>query len=90
MFTDTDTLVYEIENSAVYEDKKKIDKKTFGWPKNVWLKWIFRILSEKMEDGTKGVPIAEFVELKSKMYLFIKDDGLEWENSVAWKEKDKK
>ena len=36
-----------------------------------------------MEDGTKGVPIAEFVELKSKMYLFIKDDGLEWENSVA-------
>lgn len=29
-----------------------------------------------MKDETKGVPVAEFVGLKSKMYSFINDGGI--------------
>ena len=65
LFTDTDSLVYEIKTEDAYEDFYEetnlfdffdpVNKKVFG----------------KMKDEFKGKIIREFVELKSKMYSLI-------------------
>ena len=74
MLTETDTLVYEIETSGVYEDLY-LDKKIFGFSE-------YLDIIGKMKGGTKSVPIAEFVILKSKIYSFVKYDGLGDRNTI--------
>ena len=54
LFTDTDSLTYEIETVDAYKDFWKI----IG----------------KFKDEACGIPITEFVGLKSKMYSYVKDN----------------
>ena len=80
LFTNTDSLVYEINGGDVYEQLFK-DKKLFyfsGYPVNLkhydsTNKKVFG----KMKDEFDGIKIAEFVRLKSKMYSLISVDDKE-------------
>ena len=77
LFTDTDSLTYEIEADDVYQDFWK-DKHLFDnsdyskdspFHNNVNKKVI-----GKFKDEAAGMPIVEFVGLRSKMYSYIKDN----------------
>ena len=74
MFTDTDSLVYEIETVSVYEDFNQ-DKNLFDfseYPLNSkFLDCINKKFIGKMKDEFKRKLISEFVGLKSKMYSLI-------------------
>ena len=80
LFTDTDSLVYEIKEKDVYEvsysDKHLFDFSNYPVnskyydPKN-------NAVLGKMKDEFKGKIISEFVGLKSKMYSFISVDDEE-------------
>ena len=79
MFTDTDSLVYEIKGSNISEQCFK-DKKLFdfsGYDKN---SIYFHDSNKKklgtMKDEFNGNKIDEFVGLKIKMYSLISND---WE-----------
>ena len=65
LFTDTDSLTFEIEAEDIYSDYPenspyydKTNKKVIG----------------KFRDETTSIPAVEFVGLKSKMYSYIKND----------------
>ena len=74
LFTDTDSLVYEIEGSNVYEQCFK-DKELFdfsGYDKNsVYYCDTNKKVLGKMKDEFNGNKIEEFVGLKSKMYSLL-------------------
>ena len=77
LFTDTDSLTYEIETKDAYKDFFK-DKSKFDnsdYPEN---SPYFNITNKKIigkfKDEAAGVPIIEFVGLRSKMYSYMKDD----------------
>ena len=80
LFTDTDSLVYEIRSGNVYEQCFK-DKHLFdfsGYPKNsVYFHDRNKKKLGKMKDKFNGVKIDEFVGLKSKMYSLIAENDLE-------------
>ena len=71
LFTDTDTLVYEIKNSSVYDQCFK-DKHLFdfsGYPKDsVYYDGLNKKMLGKMKDELNGARIVEFVGFESKMY----------------------
>ena len=76
LFTDTDSLTYEIEAEDVYQDFWK-DKDLFDnsdYPENspYFYKKNKKVIG-KFKDEAAGVPICEFVGLRSKMYSYIKD-----------------
>ena len=79
MFTDTDSLVYEIKGSNVYEQCFK-DKKLFdfsGYDKNsIYFDDSNKKKLGTMKDEFNGNQIDEFVGLKIKMYSLISND---WE-----------
>ena len=68
MFTDTDSLVYEIKGKDVYE-QSYLDRDLFD-PANK------KVLG-KMKYEFKGQIISEFVSLESKMYSLISVDDKE-------------
>ena len=74
LFTDTDSLVYEIKNSNVYEQCYK-DKQLFdfsGYSKDSpYYDDSNKKIVGKMKDEFNGVEIVEFVGLKSKMYSLL-------------------
>ena len=77
LFTDTDSLTYEIEAEDVYQDfwndKDKFDNSDY--PKNSpYCNEINKKVIGKFKDEACGVPITEFVGLKSKMDSYIKSD----------------
>ena len=80
LFTDTDSLFYEIKNGNVYEQSFK-DKHLFdfsGYPKDsIYHCDINKKVLGKMKDELNGDIIDEFVGLKSKMYLLITFSGKE-------------
>ena len=80
LFTDTDSLMYEIEADDVYQDFWK-DKHLFDnsdYPKNSpFFDSSNKKVIGKFKDEAAGIPIVEFVGLKSKMYSYIKDDEQE-------------
>ena len=80
LFTDTDSLVYEIRSGNVYEQCFK-DKHLFdfnGYPKNsIKFDDSNKKVLRKLKDEFNGVKIDEFVGLKSKMYSLIACNGLE-------------
>ena len=77
LFTDTDSLTYEIETENVYKNFWN-DKDMFNnsdYPENSsYYCNANKKVSGKFNNGACGVPITEFVGLKSKMYSYIKRD----------------
>ena len=77
LFTDTDSLTYEIETENVYEDfwndKDKFDNS--GYPKNSpYFNDTNKKVIGKFKDEAAGVPINEFIGLRSKLYSYMKDN----------------
>ena len=77
LFTDTDSLTYEIEADDVYQDFWK-DKNLFDnsdYPKNSpFFDDSNKKVIGKFKDEASGIPIVEFVGLRSKMYSYMKDN----------------
>ena len=78
LFTDTDSLVYEIKTEDVYEDFYG-DKNLFYFSDYPLNSKFFDPANKKaigkMKDEFKGKTISEFVGLKSKMYSLISIDN---------------
>ena len=77
LFTDTDSLTYEIEAEDVYQDfwndKDKFDNSNYPENSPYHDKTNEKVIG-KFKDETASIPIVEFVGLKSKMYSYIKND----------------
>ena len=80
LFTDTDSLTYEIKSENIYEDLFKW-KDLFDFSNYSKDSKFFDITNKKvigkMKDEYGGVIIDQFVGLKSKMYSIRKIDGSE-------------
>ena len=80
LFTDTDSLVYEIKTEDVYEDFY-LDKDLFDFSDYPLHSKFFDPVNKKvigkMKDEFKGKIISEFVGLNSKMYSLIIVDNEE-------------
>ena len=80
LFTDTDSLTYEIEARDVYSDfwndKDKFDNSDYPESSQYFDKTNKKVIG-KFKDEAAGVPICEFVGLRSKMYSYIKDNQKE-------------
>ena len=83
LFTDTDSLMYEIETEDFYKDisgdvKDRFD--TSDYPEN-HPSGIPTGINKKvlgmMKDEAGGKTIKEFVGLRAKLYSFVMDDGVE-------------
>ena len=77
LFTNTDSLTYEIEAEDVYKDFWN-DKDMFDngdYPENSpYHCSTNKKVIGKFKDKACGVPITEFIGLKPKMYSYIKDN----------------
>ena len=78
LFTDTDSLMYEIKTENAYEDfssdKEKFDFSNYS-TKSKYYDNSNKLVISKMKNQTAGVTIKEFVELKPKMYSFSVDNS---------------
>ena len=76
LFTDKDSLTYEIETEDAYKDFWN-DKDTFDnseypkTPRNS-INQTKKVIG-KFKDEVSGIPINEFIGLRSKMYSYLKD-----------------
>ena len=77
LFTDTDSLTYEIQTEDVYadfwSDKNKFDNSDYNI-ESPFHNMANKKVIGKFKDEACGVPIVEFAGLRSKMYSYIKDD----------------
>ena len=77
LFTDTDSLVYEVKTEDVYEDFYQ-DKNLFDFSDYPLNSKFFNPINKKvigkMKDEFKGKKVNESVGLKSKMYSLISAD----------------
>ena len=77
LFTDTDSLTYEIEAEDVYQDfwndKDKFDNSDYPESSTYFDKVNKKVIG-KFKDESAGVPIVEFIGLRSKMHSYIKDN----------------
>ena len=77
LFTDTDSLTYEIEAEDVYQDfwnnKEMFDNSDYDKESKFFFGENKKVIG-KMKDEAAGIPITEFVGLRSKMYSYIKDN----------------
>ena len=78
LFTDTDSLTYEIEAEDVYQDfwndKDRFDNSDY--PENLpYFDKTNKKVIGKFKDEACGIPITEFIGLRSKMYSYIKDNN---------------
>ena len=80
LFTDTDSLAYEIKSEDVYEEFFKqnylFDFSNFLKDSKFFNEANKKVIG-KMKDEFVGVILEEFVGLKSKMYSMKKNDGKE-------------
>ena len=78
LFTDTDSLTYEIKTNDVYKDfwndRDKFDNSDYPKDSKYYDNTNKKIVG-KFKDETKFRPINEFVGLKSKMYSYVCDDN---------------
>ncbi|XP_068738185.1 uncharacterized protein [Montipora capricornis] len=74
---DTDSLTYEIQTSDAYQDfwddKDKFDNSDYSQDSQYFDKTNKKVIG-KFKDEAAGIPITEFVGLRSKMYSYIKDN----------------
>ena len=77
LFTDTDSLTYEIEAEDVYKDfwhdKDMFDNSDYPESSPYYCNANKKIIG-KFKDEACGIPITEFIGLKSKMYSYVKDN----------------
>ena len=77
LFTDTDSLTYEIEAVDAYKDfwtdKDMFDNSDYPENSPYYCNTNKKIIG-KFKDEACGIPITEFVGLKSKMYSYVKDN----------------
>ena len=77
LFTDTHSLTYEIEAEDVYKDfwndKDMFDNNDYPESSPYYCNANKKVIG-KFKDEAFGLPITEFVGLKSKMYSYIKND----------------
>ena len=77
LFTDTDSLTYEIETEDVYKafwnDKDLFDNSDYLENSPYYCNANKKVVG-KFNNEACGVPITEFVGLKSKMYSYVKND----------------
>ena len=80
LFTDTDSLCYQIETNDVYEDffnnKDKFDFSEYDKNSKYFDNTNKKVIG-KFKDESTHSPIIEFIGLRSKMYSYIKDDDNE-------------
>ena len=78
LFTNTDSLTYEIEAEDVYKDFWN-DKDIFNnsdYPESSpYYCNVNKKIIGKFKDEACSIPITEFIGLKSKMYSYVKDNG---------------
>ena len=78
LFTDTDSLTYEIETEDVYQDfwnnKDKFDNSDYPESSQYFSKANKKVIG-KFKDEAAGMPIKEFIGLRSKMYSYKKEDN---------------
>ena len=78
LFTDTDSLMYEIKTEVVYEyfssDKEMSDFSNYS-TKSKYHDDSNKVVIGKMKDENGGVANEEFVGLKAKLYLFLVDNN---------------
>ena len=76
LFTDTDSLTYEIEAEDVYKDfwndKDMFDNSDYPESSPYYCNVNKKIIG-KFKDEACGIPITESIGLKSKMYSYVKD-----------------
>ena len=77
LFTDTDSLTYEIETKDVYQDfwndKDRFDNSDYLENSPYFDKTNKEVIG-KFKDEAAGVPICEFIGLRSKMYSYMKEN----------------
>ena len=77
LVTDTDSLTYEIETKDAYADfwknKDKFDNSDYN-KESPFYNAVNKKVIGKFKDESAGIPITEFVGLKSKMYSYVKDN----------------
>ena len=80
LFTDTDSLTYEIEAEDVYRDfwndKDRFDSSDYPESSPYFDKTNKKVIG-KMKDECASIPISEFIGLRSKMYSYVKDNKKE-------------
>ena len=80
LFTNKDSLTYEIESENVYEEffkwKDLFDFSNYSKDSKFFDETNKKVIG-KMKDESEGKIIDEFVGLKSKMYSMLSDDGKE-------------
>ena len=80
MFTETDSLTYEIKSKYVYEEFFKY-KQLFdlsNYPKDSkFFDSANEMFIGKMKDEFKRIPINKFIGLKSKTYCIVSGNGKE-------------
>ena len=78
LLTDTDSLCYEIETRNVYkelwEDKQLFDNSDYPKDSPYFSVENKKVIG-KFKDEAAGMPIVEFIGLRSKMYSYVKDNG---------------
>ena len=77
LFTDTGSLTNEIEAEDVYKDfwndKDMLDNSDYPDNSPYYCNANKKVIG-KFKDEACGVPMTEFVDLKSKMYSYVKDN----------------
>ena len=77
LFTDTDSLTYEIETKDAYADfwknKDKFDNSDYNKESPFYNDSNKKVIG-KFKDESAGIPITEFIGLRSKMYSYVKDN----------------
>ena len=78
LFTDTDSLCYEIKTRDVckelWEDKQLFDNSDYPKDSPYFSAENKKVIG-KFKDEAAGMPIREFIGLRSKMYSYVKDNG---------------
>ena len=84
LFTDTDSLMYEIETEDVYEDfssnKEMFDFRNYS-TNSKYYDGSNKLVIGKMKDKTTGAAIEEFVRLRPKMYSILVDENGEYKKA---------
>ena len=77
LFTDTDSLTYEIETPDAYadffDDKEIFDNSDYNKKSRFYFGENKKVIG-KFKDEAAGIPVTEFVGLRSKMYSYTLDN----------------